>query len=423
MKRMLLYASASAVFLTACAEPSTSPPAISMEFAVSGVQDSVATPMGWLPRSCVHMIENGAVIDRNHMVTRRNGTRYQLVRCGPRGGAGARRGAEVPHAPTNPAWIMTAWADNHSGGWYKKITANWTVPAAPTAVYPNPPQMRVYYTFPGLSNNYYIIQPVLQYGYNGWFGGRYWTIASWHCHDAYDCDVSATHPTVAVGAQISGRVEATNCGGGNCTWTIVTKAAGSADSAVYSQVDNDDYNWVTAGAVEVYNFNSCSDYPPNGVSYTNGHVYDGNGSQVYPVWNDFVRAGASPSCAFSITHSLGNSWTELRHNPTPVYTSFTTNPAQPIQYIPTQYVFDGQNFDPVNSQIVLVGDSLSSCFVIWNIPCEMPIMDNYQTRTSTRIAATANGSYWGPMRAYLRNLVTGHRSPYYSFRINPMYPM
>ncbi|PYR61786.1 MAG: hypothetical protein DMF85_01360 [Acidobacteria bacterium] len=69
------------------------------------------------------------------------------------------------------------WVSQPSGNSYSAINANWTVPLAPLV------PLQVYYSFPGLQSNSYIIQPVLQYNYTG----PSWTLGSWHCNSGSDC--------------------------------------------------------------------------------------------------------------------------------------------------------------------------------------------------------------------------------------------
>ncbi len=40
------------------------------------------TPAGWYPRSCVHEIPDGAYVDINNVVHLKDGTTYQIPRCG-----------------------------------------------------------------------------------------------------------------------------------------------------------------------------------------------------------------------------------------------------------------------------------------------------------------------------------------------------
>src|SRR2546425_8344311 len=41
----------------------------------------VRTPAGWYHRSCVHEIEEGALVEKDGLVRRRDGTTYQIPKC------------------------------------------------------------------------------------------------------------------------------------------------------------------------------------------------------------------------------------------------------------------------------------------------------------------------------------------------------
>ena len=75
--------------------------------AITAAQgDYVATPAGWYHRSCIHEIPAGARVDRRHgLVTRRDGSTYQLPTClyPPRGG---RLGAACVLRRTTAGWNM-----------------------------------------------------------------------------------------------------------------------------------------------------------------------------------------------------------------------------------------------------------------------------------------------------------------------------
>lgn len=184
--------------------------------------------------------------------------------------------------PANGGFIEYAWTAQSPGGKYRKITANWKVPPKPAGVYSG---TRVYFSFPALFNDSYILQPVLQYGYNGQFGGSYWTIASWRCNSI--CDHSAPI-TVNAGEVLSGSVVASNCAGGNCTWTITAKRVSTGQSAVHVVPSADAFVKATKGAVEVYGLTACNQYPTNGIFFTDAALYNGSMSQVFPTWTKYI---------------------------------------------------------------------------------------------------------------------------------------
>src|SRR5205814_5523532 len=120
------------------------------------------------------------------------------------------------------------------------------------------------YTFPGLQSSAYIIQPVLQYGDNGSFGGSWWSMASWHCNATSSDCIHSTPLTTEVGRTMYGTVFATNCSGGNCWWVITTQDDAGAQTTL-TVFDTQDYRVANGGAVEVYNVSECNQYAGTGV--------------------------------------------------------------------------------------------------------------------------------------------------------------
>jgi hypothetical protein len=83
------------------------------------------------------------------------------------------------------AWVEYSWANAIDIGglqYYNYLSADWTVPRNPVNKWPY--NYQVLYFFPLFQSSGEIIQPVLQYGYNGSFGGsNSWSMASWSCGD------------------------------------------------------------------------------------------------------------------------------------------------------------------------------------------------------------------------------------------------
>ncbi len=315
------------VAIGACNEPMSvtrEQPTESVVQALIAVPDDyVATPAGWYHRSCVHEIEDGALVGKNGLVTRRDGTIYQLTRClYPVRGAPRAPGAHSPGSPspTNNGWIEYASATQDSGNWYKELDAAWTVPANPVGSYSwitgGPP---TFYTFPGLQSSAFIIQPVIQYGYNGEFGSASgWVMASWHCDTGPGCTHSAPIGITA-GHAMSGSVVASACGNGDCTWTITTLDLNTGQRTMLAVADTENFWFAAGGAVEVYRLESCAQYPANGVFFSGISLYDKNMSLVSPSWSPSTQFGTDPSCHFNVTFT-GNS-VNLYHNPVTVTAS------------------------------------------------------------------------------------------------------
>jgi hypothetical protein len=310
-----------ALALVACAEPvaprgeAPSRPAAAAASVNTATDDYVATPAGLYHKSCVREIPAGAVVDRAEVVHLRDGSRHQVPPCAFAARASIRPGNRPSTvAPSRPGvasptingWVEYTWATS-SGSPYKRILADWTVPAAPAGSYGA--SGKVYYTFPGLQSNTYIIQPVLQYGNNGGFGGAYWTIASWQCGSSSSNCFHSTPITVSSGNAIHGDVTASGCVGGSCTWTITTTNSSTAQSTTYQAVDTENYWQATSGAVEVYQASTCSDFPANtnynssGVFYTNVAVYGNTFNLVSPGWSGIITSGLTPQCNYRVTSS------------------------------------------------------------------------------------------------------------------------
>ena len=284
----------------------------------------VLVPSGWLyHRSCVHTIEDGAKVGVSHLVTRSDGSTYQIHQCPfpvykvghggtqPVGGSGTTAPGAHEKAVNN-GWLEYAQITASSGNWFSQINAKWVVPAAPSTSYGTyDDTLQTYFTFPGIQSNAYILQPVLMYG-NG--DDDEWLIASWQCDGSSGfCDHS-TYKEVSAGDSILGTVAASACSDGVCTWTITTRDISTSTSTIYTLSDTaQNYTLGVGGAVENYELVTCSDYPVNGVFYSAISVYDKNSTQVTPSWSDYPPSYPSPACGFNVTST--STTVNLYHNP------------------------------------------------------------------------------------------------------------
>ncbi len=245
------------VSITSCTDPTSikrnagTPTSSQVMADVGDDSDYVTTPAGLYHRSCVHEIEDGARAGRNGRVTRKNGTTYQLPNC-LHPVRHIRHGTERS-SPANNGWIEDAYFPLAAGNQYRQQTANWVVPANPVGSYSwttgGPP---VFFTFPGLQSSAFIIQPVIQYGYNGDFGSASaWVMASWHCDTGPGCTHSAPIGITA-GDAMAGSVVASDCANGDCTWTITTRDVTTGQRTILAVADTENYSFAAGGAVEVY---------------------------------------------------------------------------------------------------------------------------------------------------------------------------
>lgn len=273
----------------------------------------VATPAGWYDRSCVHEIPNGAHVGKSGLVTRVDGTTSQIPAClfHPSSNVPLNPGAASATSQTDNGWVEWASYALPTGNDFHQITTGWRVPPVPSGGYSG---TQTFYSFPGLENGSYILQPVIQYGYNGKFGGSHWSAASWRCNYGSDC-LYGTPITMSAGASVFGSVQASACTGGSCTWTMLVVDVTTGSRSNWTATDGDDYYRSVGGAAEVYGLTSGTQYPGTGVFFSGLNLEDKNGNTVTPSWADSVQSGLSPSCQFSVATTA--SLVDLYFNYTP----------------------------------------------------------------------------------------------------------
>jgi len=261
----------------------------------------VITPNGYFHPSCVRELKKGETLlaDR-HAIQHVDGSIEIVPAC------------QYPHytahgeiitgaePPTVSGWVE--YASTTTSASFGELAANWVVPPAPASN-----DSQIVYFFPGMEDTNDIIsilQPVLQYGANGSFGGNYWVIASWNC-----CVSGTTYHSSPInvnpGDLLLGTIRST-CSPGvlSCaTWNITTEdeTLGKSTTLNNSSADGQTFNWAFAGALEVYYVVQCSDYPPNGaINYYGLALYDYNFNQISsPGWSiTNLSSGFTPQCNY-----------------------------------------------------------------------------------------------------------------------------
>ena len=247
----------------------------------------IITPRGPLHRECVRTAGDSTPIVRKHL-------------------------SEISDpravAPATPA------------GWIESATFTPSVPLGSMTVrwrVPEPPKERgsLIYLFPGAQGPKMrtILQPVLQWGCNGDFGGDHWSIASWYCSD----DAGAVHsddwPKVYEGETIVGTLQGTRRGDDRMDWTVVTQVEGD-DSRVASLTKpglDILFLFVIAGALEGYD----RERQPLKPTRANMSYFPASGSTRFEdicltdieerpfIANWHARHPLNGDCAFSVTLS------------------------------------------------------------------------------------------------------------------------
>jgi hypothetical protein len=224
--------------------------------------DFVQTPAGLVHKTCVHQLADGDTVDDQGNILRANGELEVLAPCAYVDPLQERKRLGGVTQAVQPA------TDN---GWTE--TAYWHAPTDvgdffSTGRVPYPPatqSSQLIYLFSALEDETEenIIQPVLQWGYNGAFGGKYWGIASWYGGSYWSGHYYASaYKAVKTGDFVAGAMEGQpppdSCAGG-CNW--VTSTWTSTQQTVIEVHTPLAWRYVFGGTIEVYGVNSCSEYP------------------------------------------------------------------------------------------------------------------------------------------------------------------
>jgi len=259
---------------------------------------------------CVHQIPSGATVDttsdkKGDDVILNGKVIAHYDRC-PEQAIDTRHVAQDPG--TGNGWVEAAQWDTalKSGDNIDFLYGYWTVPSAPEN------DGALIFLFNGVepSPSGWIMQPVLQYGDNGHFGGDYWVLASWLVHSNTDFYVS-TPINVNPGDTIEGALWQTASGKTLGYRVDASDQTTGQNSTLKLTSTGYQWIWAYAGVLEAYRVTSCSQFPSgsDGVaSFVETHVYHG-----YPkselLSNKFYSAKynyGGPSCNFNVEISGGS---------------------------------------------------------------------------------------------------------------------
>lgn len=273
--------------------------------------DFVITPYGYFHPSCVmHLAKGDVVLKDEKAIKHADGSFDNIQACAyptfnakgekldlSTSQAEVQSGSSVKKPTISHAWVEFASVTTSSS--YGELTAEWTVPPAPSAN-----NGQTVYLFPGLediNDVVSIIQPVL--GWNSDFASA-WGIASWNCCVAGSV-FEATPVRVNSGDTIWGGLWDTCVTGTlSCpTWDVrtVDLTTGNSSEMLNTSSHGQTFNWAFAGALEVYNIVQCSDYPSNGsISFHNLSLYNDYFNLIpSPDWSvTNWSAGLTPQCGY-----------------------------------------------------------------------------------------------------------------------------
>jgi hypothetical protein len=221
----------------------------------------VQVPGALTSPDCVHQIPSGATVDESDGPTAGditlNGKLIAHYNTCAEASIPTRHIADP--GPTGNGWVEDSqWLLSlKSGDNIDFLGGSWSVPSIPETY------GALIYLFNGIqpSNGSWIMQPVLQFGDNGNFGGDYWVLASWLVHSNTDYYVSSP-VGVNPGDVIIGQTYQTGVSGNNLYYLIYANdVSNGQDSTLSVKTWGLQWSQAFAGVLEAYNVTSCSEYP------------------------------------------------------------------------------------------------------------------------------------------------------------------
>jgi hypothetical protein len=166
--------------------------------------------------------------------------------------------------PTDTVKNWTVWAKAvtyKQGPTFQAFSTTWKVPNLPTT--PNDGQ--VIYIFDGIHENDStgLLQPVLQYGFDGTAGGNYWSVQNYFVPGCVGCApmFHGTNIQVSPGTTLTGAMTKSGSAGSYAYTSSFGSAYSSNDLSVTNYPNiNAEYGVET---LETYHITQSSDYPPD----------------------------------------------------------------------------------------------------------------------------------------------------------------
>lgn len=184
------------------------------------------------------------------------------------------------------------------------MAGNWTVPS-----YPSEASSQVIYLSNGIepSSHKWFMEAALQYGFNGAFGGNYYSIATWlmNSSTAYYSSPEYVNP----GDSLSGYTQMTGESGNTTYWEvlIVDNSSGYYSEGSY-WVSGQHWTWAYAGILQAYNLSACAEFPASGREVFSKSVVAHGFPYYYglsPNWTGAIPGYGGPSCHFAVVAASG----------------------------------------------------------------------------------------------------------------------
>jgi hypothetical protein len=248
--------------------------------------DWVEAPGGLIRPDCVHEIPKGAAVELQDDGSGDVRLEGEIIAhydpCPEASIAPPSLGNNSDELTKNPdsssglnGWLLFANATFNlkAGDNVDYLVGQWTVPPLPAQT------GGLVYLFNGIQpwQNYKIImQPVLQYGYNGKIGGNYWTMASWLWTPTnfYISPSNIVYP----GDTILGLINMLPPQGNDNEWAVSVEDDNQNIEdvlEVWSSKTAYQFKRADAAVLEVYHLSYCNQLPAGSVTFTNNAATHG----------------------------------------------------------------------------------------------------------------------------------------------------
>jgi len=225
-------------------------------------EELVLTPGGLRPKSLVHRIEPGAILDGSdgrYRMRHRSGRTladFGVIPFRPVGRPLMPRNVFFPVPAVIPAfgsgWITYASWSNNTGTPVSRFATSWVVPPAPSTQ-----SGQTIFLFNGIQNATMIYQPVLQWGPSGAGGGNNWSVASWYADGQTGQSFYSSLVNVNVGDLLVGVMTLTGQSAAGFSYNC--EFQGIANTGLPIQ-NIQELTWCIE-TLEAYSITKCSDYP------------------------------------------------------------------------------------------------------------------------------------------------------------------
>jgi hypothetical protein len=288
------------------------------------LSEAIAEHPGWaqLPGElirpdCVHEIPKGARVEiakdgsltgdvtmNGELIAHYDACPEEAVAT--RGAAQTQSMAEAKEELTGNGWVEDdQWnAPLSSSDNIDYLGANWVVPA-----YPSEASSQLIYFFDGIepASHKWALEAALQYGYNGVWGGNYYSVTTFltSASAVYYSSPDYVNP----GDSLSGIVQMTGISGSTTYWDvlIVDNYTGAGSEGSY-WVSGQHWTWAYRGAVAAYNLYACAEFPTSGREVFTDAVVAHGFPYLYemsPNWVGAIPGYGGPTCHFAVVAASG----------------------------------------------------------------------------------------------------------------------